>query len=69
MIRRVIEVGRAVGTPTGIHVMDAATARERAEQGMQFIAVGSELRFMIQQAQVTLQQLSPDRETADVVKY
>jgi 4-hydroxy-2-oxoheptanedioate aldolase len=69
MIQRVIQVGRTVGTPTGIHVMDPATARERAAQGMQFIAVASELRFMTQMAHETLQALTPERQSAEVVRY
>ena len=51
MIQRVIEVGQQVGTPTGIHAMDPASALERADQGMQFLAIGSELKFMMQAAQ------------------
>ncbi len=46
MVQRVIEVGKKVGTPTGIHAMDPESAVERAEQGMQFLAVGSDLRMM-----------------------
>ena len=46
MIQRVIAAGKKVGTPTGIHCMDAESAKMRADQGMQFIAVGSELRLM-----------------------
>ncbi len=44
MLQRVIAVGKKTGTPTGMHVMDPKTALMRAEQGMQFIAIGSELR-------------------------
>ncbi len=47
-IARVIEVGRQTGTPTGIHAMDVADALRRAGQGMQFIAVASDLRMMNQ---------------------
>jgi len=50
-LQRVIDVGREVGTPTGMHTMDAEAALRRAKQGMQFIAIGSELRMMTIQAQ------------------
>ncbi len=67
-IQRVIEVGRKVGTPTGMHVMDAQTALRRAEQGMQFIAVGSELRMMTVEAQRTVAQLT-GKSVEDVARY
>ena len=34
-----------------MHTMDAETALRRAEQGMQYIAIGSELKFMTTKAQ------------------
>jgi 4-hydroxy-2-oxoheptanedioate aldolase len=50
-LQRVVDVGREVGTPTGMHTMDAEAALRRAQQGMQFIAIGSELRMMTLKAQ------------------
>lgn len=69
MLQRVVDAGKKVGTPTGMHTMDPKTALARAEQGMQFIAVGSELRFMTQKAQEVLQALKPKEEKKDVVRY
>lgn len=68
-VQRVIEVGKQVGTPTGIHVMDVETAHQRAAEGMQFLAVGSELRMMTQQAQQVVQDLLPETVAADVARY
>lgn len=68
-VQRVIEVGRKVGTPTGIHAMDPESALQRAEQGMQFIAVGSDMRLMTQKAQETLSILHPDKGSKDVARY
>jgi len=67
-LQQVIDTGRKVGTPTGMHVMDAQTALRRAEQGMQFIAVGSELRMMTVEAQRTLAELT-GRTGQDVARY
>ena len=50
MLQRVIAIGKKTGTPTGMHVMDPKAALRRAEQGMQFIAIGSELRMMTEKA-------------------
>jgi 4-hydroxy-2-oxoheptanedioate aldolase len=69
MVQRVIEIGKRVGTPTGIHAMDAASALARVDQGMQFLAIGSDLRMMTQQAQETLQRLRPEEEKQDVARY
>ncbi len=67
MIQRVIEIGKKTGTPTGMHVMDPQTALRRAEQGMQFIAVGSELRMMTEKASETL--LALGMQSKELVKY
>jgi 4-hydroxy-2-oxoheptanedioate aldolase len=68
MIQRVIATGKKTGTPTGMHVMDPQTAMRRAEQGMQFIAIGSELRMMTEKATETLKVIGQgDRK--EIVKY
>ena len=57
MVQRVIAAGKKVKCPTGIHAMDPKSALQRAEQGMRFIAIGSELRFMTQRAQEVLERI------------
>lgn len=69
MIRRVIQVGQEVGTPTGVHANDAEAARHWADQGMQFIGVGSDLSLMTHKAQDVLQSLQPQRTDQDVARY
>src|SRR5436190_4499215 len=68
-IQKVIEVGKKVGCPTGMHAMDPENGLERAKQGMQFLAVGSELRFLSQKAEETLTILHPDRSKKDMARY
>ena len=68
-IQRVIEVGKKVGTPTGIHVMDTDAALERADQGMQFLAIGSDLRLMSERAQQVVEQLMPESISSEVTSY
>jgi 4-hydroxy-2-oxoheptanedioate aldolase len=65
----VIAAGKKVGTPTGMHVMDPKTALMRAEQGMQFIAIGSELRMMTEKAAEILRVVHPDEAQKEIVKY
>jgi 4-hydroxy-2-oxoheptanedioate aldolase len=68
MLQRVVDAGRKVGTPTGMHVMDVEAARRRVAQGMQFIAIGSELRMMTSKAQDILSQLRGEA-VRDVARY
>jgi hypothetical protein len=68
-LERVIAVGKKTGTPTGIHVMDPEAALQRAAQGMQFIAVGSDLRLMTDGALDVLKQLRPDNRETNLVRY
>jgi len=69
LVQKVIAVGRQVGTPTGIHTMDAASARQRAEQGVQFLAVGSDLRMMLTESAEELRRLHPEGDVRQVVRY
>jgi 4-hydroxy-2-oxoheptanedioate aldolase len=69
MVQRVIAAGKKVKCPTGIHAMDPQDAIRRAGQGMQFLAVGSDLRMMTQKAQETVEVLKPQREKKDVARY
>lgn len=69
MIQRVIEIGKRVGTPTGIHAMDPESARNRARQGMQFLAVGSDLRMLNAKVQETVETLWPERDAKDLARY
>jgi len=69
MLQRVVDAGKKTGTPTGMHVMDPQAALRRAEQGMQFIAVGSELRLMTQKALETIKVLHPEMADKDIARY
>lgn len=68
-LQSIVDAGKKVGTPTGMHTMDVANAKRRAEQGMQFIAVASELRLMTEKAQEVLAQLHPEGEESGVSGY
>ncbi|MBL8830580.1 MAG: 2-dehydro-3-deoxyglucarate aldolase [Planctomycetaceae bacterium] len=68
-LAEIVRVGKKVGTPTGMHTMDPKTALMRAEQGMQFIAIGSELRFMTQKAQEVLKAVQPDGSQKELARY
>jgi 4-hydroxy-2-oxoheptanedioate aldolase len=69
MLDRVVAAGRKTGTPTGMHTMSPEAALARAEQGMQFIAIGSELKMMTERAQQVLTAVAPDRVAQGLVRY
>lgn len=69
MIQRVIAAGKKVGCPTGIHAMDPQNALLRAQQGMQFLACGSDLRMLVQKSQETLKVLMPEKAGAELARY
>jgi len=65
----VIATGKKTGTPTGMHCMTTESALARAAEGMQFIAMGSDLRMMTERAEAALRTLYPDAATRDVARY
>ena len=69
MIQEVVKIGKKVGTPTGIHAMSPESALARAEQGMQFIAVASDLKMLNESAQSYLKTLYPDEVGKDLARY
>jgi 4-hydroxy-2-oxoheptanedioate aldolase len=69
MIQRVIAIGKRVGTPTGIHCMEPEDALRRAEQGMQFLAVGSDLRMLSTRAEAIVDTLLPGAPRRQSTRY
>ena len=69
MVQEVIEVGKKVGTPTGIHTMAPSEALTRAQQGMQFLAIGSDMMFLSQAAHKTLQEVKPESASEGLARY
>ena len=49
--------------------MDTQGALARAEQGMQFIAVASELKFMTEAATAAVKEVLPENVALDVARY
>lgn len=62
----IVATGKKVGTPTGMHVMDPQVALTRAAQGMQFIAIGSDLRYMSERAEQVLNVVRPGSNRSSV---
>ncbi len=68
-IQEVIRIGKQLGKPTGMHCLEAADAKLRAEQGMQFLAVGSDLRMLGLKAAEIVGELWPEKGQQDLARY
>jgi 4-hydroxy-2-oxoheptanedioate aldolase len=68
-LTRIREAARRNNLPCGLHVYSAEDALRRAREGWQFIAVSSELKFMLEGANSLVKALNPDRSATDLAKY
>ena len=69
MMQRVLEVGKRVGTPVGLHVQSLEDVDLRVKEGWQFIALGSELKFMVTEANRLVQGMNLQESGADLARY
>ena len=69
MMQRVLATGKDVGTPVGLHVQTAEDVQRRIGEGWQFIAIGSELKMMLNSAQQIVTDLSLETQAADLARY
>ena len=69
MIQQTLATAKRVGTPIGIHVLDPETALRRAQQGMKFLAVASDLRMLTSKAEEFVKVLWPDRAGKETARY
>jgi 4-hydroxy-2-oxoheptanedioate aldolase len=65
----ILDTGKKVRTPVGLHVQTPEDALRRAAAGWQFIAIGSELRMMLGSAQEIVKKIRPQESTKDVARY
>lgn len=55
--------------PCGLHVLTIDDARRRIDEGWQFLAVGSELKLMLDGATSLAQGVHPEQAAGDLAKY
>ncbi len=67
-IQRIVAVGRDVRKPIGIHVANTAQVDHRIGQGMQFVAVSSDLGMLAMQSQEIVTALGFEAKT-DMARY
>lgn len=67
-VQRIIALGRATGRPTGMHVLSPGQANLRIDQGMQFVAVSSDLGMLASKANEYAAALGLDLRE-DIARY
>lgn len=60
---------RRLGIPAGIHTFSIEEARQRIAEGWQFIAINSELRFMMETARQVIAALGRNQATGESARY
>jgi 4-hydroxy-2-oxoheptanedioate aldolase len=68
-LTRIRETAKRNHLPCGLHVLTPADALKRAAQGWQFIAVGSELKMMLEGAADLTRSIHTDQAPEDLAKY
>lgn len=69
MLQRILETGKKTGTPVGLHVQTVEAVEQRIAEGWRFIACGSEVKFMVNEAQRIVSGLNLKAEAADLARY
>jgi 4-hydroxy-2-oxoheptanedioate aldolase len=66
---RIRDAAKRQKVPCGLHVNTSADALRRIEQGFQFIAVGSELKLMLEGAAALVQAVNPEKAAGELARY
>jgi 4-hydroxy-2-oxoheptanedioate aldolase len=68
-LQRILATAHRHNLPCGLHVLTAEAAVKRVKEGWQFIAVGSELKMMLEGAADAVAKIYPERVADDLAKY
>lgn len=67
-LQAVLAAGKKAGTPVGVHAKSAEEVQQRVSEGWQFMAIKSELRMMLEQADRDVKALGLDAAD-DLARY
>ena len=68
-LTRIREAAKRNNLPCGLHVYSFADVQRRTAEGWQFLAVGSELKFMLEGASTLMSQMAPEQAAGGLVRY
>ncbi|MEZ6056436.1 MAG: aldolase/citrate lyase family protein [Planctomycetaceae bacterium] len=69
MLQRILAAGKKTGTPVGLHVQSVEDVQRRIAEGWQFLALGSDAKMMLTQAQQYVSALNLAEGKGDLVRY
>ena len=67
-LQKVLAAGKKCKTPVGIHLQTIEQVEKRIAEGWQFLALGSEMRFMVSEAQKMVESLKL-KSAGDLARY
>ncbi len=65
-IQRILQAGKRIRVPVGIHTFTPEDALRRTKEGWQFVAINSELRFMLDGAAAALKPFGGEKNAGKV---
>ncbi len=68
MLQRILAAGKKAGTPVGMHLQTVNDVERRISEGWQFLAMQSELKMMVTQAQAHVNALGLSK-SGDLARY
>jgi 4-hydroxy-2-oxoheptanedioate aldolase len=68
-LQQVLAAGQKTGTPVGLHVQTIEEVEQRTAEGWQFIALQSELKMMVNEAQRLVSALGQKSAQRDLARY
>jgi 4-hydroxy-2-oxoheptanedioate aldolase len=68
-LQRILAAAKRNNVPCGLHVFTIEDAKRRIDEGWQFLAVNSELKFMLQGATELVKAIDPSAATGAGAKY
>ncbi len=69
MLDRILHAGQRAGVPVGLHTPSPADALRRVEQGWQFVAVGSDVKMLVENAQAWALAVGNIQDAGDIARY
>ena len=69
MLSQVLAAGRRAGVPVGLHTPSPEKAQQRIEQGWQLVAIGSDVKMLVEKAQQWVGEMGLSDGDADLARY
>ena len=67
--KRILDACRRNKVPAGFHCTQPEEVLQRIDEGWQFLAIGSELRFMLNGVNEVMEKINGERRKKDMAKY